>query len=76
MEVVGNLNTDKEYIKFLRNSFRYGYFHGYFSDYEDWKLELPEWNPEMAEYVKEILQGKAKKTGTGSGVWNLWRTCQ
>lgn len=62
MEVVGNLNTDKEYIKFLRNSFRYGYFHGYFSDYEDWKLELPEWNPEMAEYVKEILQGKAKKT--------------
>lgn len=62
MEVVGNLNTDKEYIKFLRNSFRYGYFHGYFSDYEDWKLELPEWNPEMTEYVKEILQGKAKKT--------------
>lgn len=61
MEVVGNLNTDKEYMKFLRNSFRYGYFHGYFSDYEDWKLELPEWNQEMTEYVKEILQEEAEK---------------
>lgn len=61
MEIVGNLNTDKEYIKFLRNCFRYGYFHGYFSDYNDWKLELPEWNQEMIEYVKGILQEKAEK---------------
>ena len=61
MKIVGNLNTDKEYIKFLKNSFRYGYLHGYFSDYEDWKLELPGWNQEMADFVKGVLKRKAEK---------------
>lgn len=61
MEVVGNLNREKSYLKFLRNYYMYGCVLGYFRDYDIWQLDFPEWNEEMVSYVKDFLERHKKQ---------------